>query len=85
MMKQILALLSWGLICIPKEPEAFTFAKMEVGHPVSYRAFMYYMTMHLKKEILELKLFSQKVFKIPTILQLSFFKSVGQLLQKFES
>ena len=34
MMKQILALLSWGLICIPKEPEAFTFAKMEVGHPV---------------------------------------------------
>ena len=41
--------------------------------------------MHLKKEILELKLFSQKVFKIPTILQLSFFKSVGQLLQKFES
>ena len=35
MMKQILALLSWGQICIPKEPEAFTFAKMEVGHPVS--------------------------------------------------
>ena len=35
MMKQILALLSWGLICIPKEPEAFTFAKMEVGHPVN--------------------------------------------------
>ena len=34
MMKQILALLSWCLICIPKEPEAFTFAKMEVGHPV---------------------------------------------------
>ena len=34
MMKQILALLSWGLICIPKEPKAFTFAKMEVGHPV---------------------------------------------------
>ena len=34
MMKQILALLSWGQICIPKEPEAFTFAKMEVGHPV---------------------------------------------------
>ena len=34
MMKWILALLSWGLICIPKEPEAFTFAKMEVGHPV---------------------------------------------------
>ena len=34
MMKRILALLSWGLICIPNEPEAFTFAKMEVGHPV---------------------------------------------------
>ena len=34
MMKQILALLSWGQICILKEPEAFTFAKMEVGHPV---------------------------------------------------
>ena len=34
MMKRILALLSLGLICIPKEPEAFTFAKMEVGHPV---------------------------------------------------
>ena len=34
MMKRILALLSWGLICIPKDPEAFTFAKMEVGHPV---------------------------------------------------
>ena len=34
MMKQILALLSWGQICIPKEPEAFTFAKMEVRHPV---------------------------------------------------
>ena len=33
-MKQILALLSWGLKCNPKEPEAFTFAKMEVGHPV---------------------------------------------------
>ena len=33
-MKHILALLSWGLICIPKEPEAITFAKMEVGHPV---------------------------------------------------
>ena len=37
MMKQILALLSWGQICIPKEPEAFTFAKMEVGHPVRNR------------------------------------------------
>ena len=35
-MKRILALLIWGLICIPKEPEAFTFAKMEVGHPVMY-------------------------------------------------
>ena len=34
MMKQILALLSWGLICIPEEPEAFAFAKIEVGHPV---------------------------------------------------
>ena len=33
-MKHILALLSWGLICNPKEPEAFIFAKMEVGHPV---------------------------------------------------
>ena len=33
-MKHILALLSWGQICILKEPEAFTFAKMEVGHPV---------------------------------------------------
>ena len=36
MMKQILALLSWGQICIPMEPEAFTFAKMEVGHPVQW-------------------------------------------------
>ena len=33
-MKHILAFLSWGLIRNPKEPEAFTFAKMEVGHPV---------------------------------------------------
>ena len=33
-MKHILALLSWGQICILKDPEAFTFAKMEVGHPV---------------------------------------------------
>ena len=33
-MKQILAILSWGLKRNPKEPEAFTFAKMEVGHPV---------------------------------------------------
>ena len=33
-MKHILALLSWGQICILKEPEAFTFTKMEVGHPV---------------------------------------------------
>ena len=43
-MKHILALLSWGLICNSKEPEAFTFAKMEVGHPVcwpiSYLALM---------------------------------------------
>ena len=34
-MKHILALLSWGQICILKEPEAFTFAKMEIGHPVA--------------------------------------------------
>ena len=33
-MKHILALLSWGQICILKDPGAFTFAKMEVGHPV---------------------------------------------------
>ena len=37
MMKQTLALLSWGLICIPEEPEAFTFAKTEVGHPVDVK------------------------------------------------
>ena len=35
-MKHILALLSWGQICINNDPEAFTFAKMEVGHPVCY-------------------------------------------------
>ena len=35
-MKHILALLSWGQICILEEPEAFTFAKMEVGHPVEH-------------------------------------------------
>ena len=39
-MKHILALLSWGQICILKEPEAFTFAKMEVGHPVRYDCFV---------------------------------------------
>ena len=32
-MKHILALPSWGLICIPMEQEAFTFPNMEVGHP----------------------------------------------------
>ena len=34
-MKHILALLSWGQIWIVYELWAFTFDKMEVGHPVS--------------------------------------------------
>ena len=40
-MKHILALLSWGQIWIVYELWAFTFDKMEVGHPVTTLQFQF--------------------------------------------
>ena len=64
-MKQILALLSWGQICILKEPEAFTFAKMEVGHPVNiYFVASPQMNMTLMKHIIDVQK-NQEVISCP--------------------
>ena len=58
-MKHILALLSWGQICIPKEPEAFTFAKMEVGHPVRHFNHTAIVTSFKIQEVYQILFFGQ--------------------------